>query len=238
MNRLKDIYIYGDSILKGIIVDKVTKKYRPIENNKINQLERYFPFNIKNKSKFGRTIDKGYKEIKRMIEKKINCDVAILEYGGNDCDHNWMEIANSPNEKHNPNTALQTFENTYFEIIRELKMNNIEPVIMSLPPIDSKRYLNWIASNGADKDKILQWLGDEQTISHYQEMYSLSATKIALETDCLFIDVRSEFLKHLDYRNLMCEDGIHPNEKGHELIANIFADFASNYFTYNVKIAN
>lgn len=230
MNILKQVYIYGDSILRGILLDYKNKHYYPMANNNIKELENHFPIKIENKSKFGRTIDKGYKEIKRMLSKNTPCDIAILEYGGNDCDHKWGEIGEDPSNEHKPNTPIEIFESTYFQIITELKRKKIEPVIMSLPPIDSEKYFNWITSNGANEENVLTWLKDKQHIAHYQEMYSLSATKVALETNCLFIDVRSEFLKHRDYRDLMCEDGIHPNEKGHKLIAKVFSEFASNYF--------
>ncbi|MEG0641139.1 MAG: SGNH/GDSL hydrolase family protein, partial [Clostridium sp.] len=140
MNILKQVYIYGDSILRGILLDGESKQYRPMSENKLNILEEQFPIQILNKSKFGRTIDKGYKEIKRMIEKDTPCDIAILEYGGNDCDHKWNEIANDPSKVHSPNTSIEVFEKTYFKIITELKSKKIEPVIMSLPPIDSQRY--------------------------------------------------------------------------------------------------
>ena len=32
------------------------------------------------------------------------------------------------------------------------------------------------------------------------------------------IDIRSAFLVRKDYTDYLCEDGIHPNEKGHRLI--------------------
>lgn len=238
MNILKQIYIYGDSILRGILLDSENKKYYQMKNNKIKDLEKTFPFIIENKSKFGRTIDKGYKEIKRMLSKDVDCDIVVLEYGGNDCDHKWGEIAEMPDGSHKPNTPIEVFESIYFQIISELKAKKIEPVIMSLPPIDSERYFNWIISHGVSEEKVLKWLGDKQHIGHYQEMYSLAATKVALETNCLFVDVRSEFLKHRNYKELMCEDGIHPNEKGHNLIANIFSNYISEYFMSPIKGAN
>lgn len=237
MNIMKKVYIYGDSILKGILLNKETKRYYTMKNT-IKELEKYFPFKIENKSKFGRTIDKGYKEIKSMLNKNTDCDIVVLEYGGNDCDHKWGEISIDPNKNHTPNTDIEKFEQIYFNIITDLKSKGIEPVIMSLPPIDSQKYFNWIIENGGDKNNVLTWLNDKERIARYQELYSISATKVALETNCLFIDVRSEFLKQNNYKDLMCDDGIHPNEKGHKIIIKAFTDFASNYFGKTIPFAN
>ncbi|MOA67209.1 hypothetical protein D3C78_1942860 [compost metagenome] len=43
-----------------------------------------------------------------------------------------------------------------------------------------------------------------------------------------WIDIRDDFMKTEDYRKYMCEDGIHPNEQGHELIADYFIRFIKN----------
>lgn len=238
MNVLNKLYIYGDSILRGILLDEENKRYYPMKNNNIKDLEREFPVSIENKSKFGRTIDKGYREIKSMLQKSINCDMMILEYGGNDCDHKWNEIGEEPEKDHLPNTPIEKFENIYFKIISELKSKKIKPIIMSLPPIDSEKYFNWITQNIPNKNNVLKWLKNKQNIGQYQELYSLSAMKVALQTNSFFIDVRSEFLKTNNYSELMSEDGIHPNEKGYNLILNIISDHMSKYFlkpTTNLK---
>ena len=58
---MKKVYIYGDSILKGILLNKETKRYYTMKNT-IKELEKYFPFKIENKSKFGRTIDRDIRK--------------------------------------------------------------------------------------------------------------------------------------------------------------------------------
>lgn len=230
MNILKQIYIYGDSILRGILLDEESKRYYQMKNNNIKDLEKSFPLSIENKSKFGRTIEKGYREIKNMLCKNTECDIVVLEYGGNDCDYKWCEIGEEPYKSHSPNTSIEKFESIYLNIISELKKKKIMPVIMSLPPIDSEKYFNWVTQDGTNKENVLKWLKDKQHISQHQELYSLAATKVAYQTDSLFIDVRSEFLKSDNYSDLMCIDGIHPNEKGQNLISNIFSNYMSKYF--------
>lgn len=90
---------------------------------------------------------------------------------------------------------------------------------MSLPPVLSERYLNFICRTGLSKQRILQWLGDVEVISRWQETYSNLVEQIAREEQVLMIDLRRAFLKNdLSLEDLLCADGIHPSVKGQELI--------------------
>ena len=42
---------------------------------------------------------------------------------------------------------------------------------------------------------------------------------MAINKDIPIIDITSKFLEIKNYSNLLCDDGIHPNEKGHKIIA-------------------
>ena len=43
--------------------------------------------------------------------------------------------------------------------------------------------------------------------------------KIQTKNIIPIIDITSKFLEIKNYSNLLCDDGIHPNEKGHKIIA-------------------
>ena len=51
------------------------------------------------------------------------------------------------------------------------------------------------------------------------ERYALEALKAARDVECRIFDLRSEFLLQRDFPSLMCEDGIHPNKDGYQLIS-------------------
>jgi len=38
------------------------------------------------------------------------------------------------------------------------------------------------------------------------------------------VNIRNEFLRRSNYRDYLCVDGIHPNEKGHSLMEVFFLD--------------
>jgi len=227
MDIKKQIAVYGDSILKGVMLDNESQKYFFSKESVAKILEKLIPFQIHNHSKFGCTIEKGHKYLSNGLKKGLDCEIVLLEYGGNDCDYDWEAVSANPEENHIPHTPLDLFKKTFREIIAELNEHGIRPLLMSLPPIDAEKYLSWITRNGLSKENITKFLGDVQMIYRFQELYSNTIALLAAETGSLFIDVRSRFLDKRNFKELICEDGIHPNAKGHRLISQTFMEFAA-----------
>lgn len=227
MQNVKKIKIFGDSIMKGVLLDPTDFHYYTIANHGITWIEKEFNLEINNKAMFGCTVTKGMKLLERSKQKGFDCDIVLLEFGGNDCDFAWDKVAMSPEDEHFPNTPLDVFEDSYYKIISDLRQLKIHPLMMTIPPIDAERYLNWISQHGVDRERLLKWLGgDPQAIARYQELYSHTLSRIAANTHTQIVDIRSAFLSRRDFSSLLCLDGIHPNEKGHELITSVFADYA------------
>lgn len=238
MGVIKKVQIYGDSILKGVMLDSSTERYYFGTKENIEQISKDYSLDIKNNAKFGCTIKKGYMQLKKDMEKGMDCDAVVLEYGGNDCDYNWEEIAENPESEFLPKTEITDFKNTYCSMIEELKEKSITPVLISLPPISAEKYINWICRKEISKDNVLLWLGDVQRIYRFQELYSATIEDIAREYDCPFIDVRKAFLEKQDLNELLCDDGIHPNSKGHKIITDSVKSFIKKCkdFKFNSKL--
>ena len=114
---------------------------------------------------------------------------------------------------------MAEFAEIYAGIVEELRAQGKKIVLLNLPPLDSKKYFAWV-SRGLDAAAILKWLGGSDSyIYRYHEAYSLSVGDIAVRQQVPLIDIRSAFLRRRDYSELLCEDGVHPNDRGHELIA-------------------
>ncbi|MBI9094989.1 MAG: SGNH/GDSL hydrolase family protein [Sphaerochaeta sp.] len=223
---IQRIRIFGDSILKGVIYDKSSNQYSILKNPPINGLSQTYGLDIHNSSMFGSTISKGIKLLQRAIDRGLSCEIVLVEFGGNDCDFPWADIAQNPTGEFSPNTPLAVFSSTLQKMVETLKAKKILPVLMTLPPIVSMRYLNHICRDGLNKEAILTYLqGDAQKIARFQELYSLKIKSIAKETKTALIDVRSAFLQRHDFGSLICEDGIHPNHEGHLLIASSLGEY-------------
>ncbi len=216
---------FGDSIMKGVVYDAAKKKYSLLKDSFANTISDFCSFTTENFAKFGCTVTKGLEIVKKHTDIIKGSDYVALEFGGNDSDFNWKEIAKDPDAEHIPQTTLSSFEAEYADLINEVKAAGGHPVILNLPPIDAQKYFDWV-SRGVNKENILKWLGgSEEYIYKWHEMYSLSLHKLSKEADVSLIDIRSAFLIKKDYKDYLCMDGIHPNEMGHALISETIESF-------------
>lgn len=218
--EMKNIKIYGDSILKGVMYNESLGRYKlcsyrfdDIEENGIA---------IENNCKMGATVDKGFEIIKDTLDDCDKDTVVVLEYGGNDCNFDWSAVSAEPDRTDFlPATPAERFVKTYREMIEYCRSKGATVVVSSLVPIESGRFMNFV-SKGLSYDNILKWLGDVNTISRWQEYYSSLVEKLARSMNCPLLDLRSEFLLPHRLDNMICVDGIHPNADGHSLIREIF----------------
>lgn len=225
MNIQKQVEIFGDSLLKGIQLNPESLRYHINNHIDVEQIEKTHFLTIKNFAKFGCTVTKGL----ALIEKRLKgsepfCDAIVMDFGGNDCDHNWQAVSTHPNGEHLPHTPLDVFAETYHNIIALLKEKGIRPILTTLPPLDAQKFFHWFC-NGLDKTSVLKWLGDIQVIYRWQENYSRTVEKIAAESNTLLVDLRGAFLRHRKLEGLLCEDGTHPNTEGQKVITQAFLEF-------------
>lgn len=228
LQKISNIGVYGDSILKGIQINPVNKKYYVNDNIDLDKLSEKYSLQIKNFSSFGCTVTKGRKVLKKGLDKNAGYDAVVMDYGGNDCDYNWKVIAENPDGDYSPNTPIDIFKETYCDIIDILKTRGILPILTTLPPLEPHRFFNWFCKD-LNKENIMKWLGEIKTIYYHQESYSKVIEQIALEKQVPIVDLRGEFLRSGKVKELLCEDGTHPNTSGQKVIASCFHNFARNY---------
>jgi lysophospholipase L1-like esterase len=221
---LTNIQLFGDSILKGIQVNPTSKRYYTKNDIDLPMLSERFSLSIQNDSHFGCTVTKGDKILSRKLESGLNFDAVIMDFGGNDCDFNWNEIAANPDGNYQPNTPLPDFILEYRAIIQKLKANGIVPILTTLPPLEPQRFFDWWCQN-LNKVNIMKWLGSITAIYSQQEKYSRQVEQLAKEENVPLVDIRGAFLNHGRIDTLMCEDGTHPNSEGQKIITEAFLNF-------------
>ena len=215
---IQKIALYGDSLFKGVVLNSENRRYRISNNIGLDSIAKQYALDITNNSKFGYTIDRGFAILKRNLQNGAVYDAVLLEYGGNDCNFDWAMIADNPSASHLPNTPKAHFHQIYLEIIEYVRNKGIRPVLATLPPLCADRFFEWICRDGVDRKNVLTWLGDIHAIYRYQEMYSHEIERIAAETNTPILDIRGAFLEQQHLPDYMCEDGMHPNEQGQQLI--------------------
>ena len=224
MEMITKIGVWGDSILKGVILDDAAGRYRLMKDGAVNCFAKLFHMDVSNHSHFGCTAPKALANLDRSIERGLDEDLILLEFGGNDCDYNWSAVSADPGGLHMPNTPYVSFIDSVQKMISTLLARGIRPVLTNLPPIDAYRYFDWITSQeGIDRENILSFLGEKEYIYRHQEKYSAAMERLAYANNLVILNVREAFLDERRLGNCLCADGIHPNEKGQALIQGVFA---------------
>ena len=221
------VTVYGDSILKGV----------RMENGRYlvdREWERLFAdrsgWEIGNRSRFGCTLTKALAMIRHDLSSSPSGGFAVLELGGNDCDHDWASVSADPCGEHTSKTPPELFASLYREAISLLRAGGMTPVVLTLPPIHSELYLAHICRNGLSRENILRWMGDTERISRWQESFSDLAAEAARSEGAVLIDLRAAFPKDPELlRLLLSKDGIHPSRLGQWLIYRTLLDDTEMY---------
>jgi len=229
---IRSIMVLGDSISRGVVYSEEKKRYVFSKEGFISSVSRILRVPVHNLSKFGSTVVNGMSLLSEKFSA-LQPDIVLIEYGGNDCDFNWDEVAQRPYAEHMPHATLEVYEKSLINTVSFIKEKGKTPVLMNLPPLDDAAYFKWFTQGNAEKgNRILEWLKDKNRIYWWQEQYSCSVEDAARRTGTRLINIRSEFLKAGDYRDFLCLDGIHPNEKGQALIKQVLQDYISKNASY------
>lgn len=222
MEQIKSIIVWGDSILKGVVSNGDSKDFEITPNDSLTLVGSRLGIQIANKSIYGATIQKLRRTQQKNFRATIDAEFGIIESGSNDCDYEWSEVCENPSAQHTQKCPLEEFCRILEEMILDARQNKITPIVVTPPPLVVKWWFKNICI-GLDEKIILDFLGGEsERLLRSQDSYSDAAKKVAQKLNAQIIDVRTEFLSHGDFEKLMCLDGIHPNEKGHEFMAQIF----------------
>lgn len=210
----------GDSITKGVIYDG--ERYSILPSGFVSQCAEDMHINIENYGRMGCTITRGTQIAEQHADAIAQSDATLVEFGGNDSDFCWTDIASAPADNHYPMTELPTFRQLYRDLIARIRQLGSKPILMTLPLIDYKRFYAFVTRNMGDQDQrnVLSWLGgQEERIRNYHDMYSLAVYQIGYQERVPVLDITSPFLNNRDYLPYLCVDGIHPSQQGHDLIA-------------------
>lgn len=224
MKQILRAKIYGDSIMKGTILD-AGYRYHAIMNEYLVKLYDRFGIEAENRARFGITVQRGHSILLHDIDEGLDCELALVEFGGNDSDFKWNEISMEPDKEHLPLTSMADFKQNIASMTEELRAQGVQPIMMTLPPIEPNRYLDFVSRNGNSRENILKWLGYVEKIYETHKSYSDAVAKIAQERMVPLVDVRSAFPSGDALGEYMCIDGVHPDKKGYQLIADSFASF-------------
>lgn len=224
---ISKIEVWGDSILRGVVLDPETRRYSRLKEASCVALSsRALGIPSENHARFGMTSEKGRVVMEREIPTHAEGEAALIGFGGNDIDYDWRAVAADPHAEHLPHTPPKRFCENMRAMVCLARSRGMEPLLMTLPPIDAVRYYEWIGRDIEGKENILVWLGDVQQIYRSHAAYNRLVVELARQLGCRLVDLRASFLENGDYRPYLCMDGIHPNAEGHALMERVFLRYA------------
>ncbi|MCR4734120.1 MAG: SGNH/GDSL hydrolase family protein [Treponema sp.] len=219
----KSIVVFGDSILKGVVTNPESDRIFDVtENNSLALAQKELGFELDNRSIYGNIITKGQLKFNKWLEKGGKADICIIEFGGNDCDYDWAPISENPKAAHQAKVPLADYMRILDQMVKDCREHKITPLLMTMPALVADCWLETV-SKGLSREKNLEFLdGDYGKLYRNHEIYNTHLLKYAYENKVQFVDMRLAILESPNYRNLMCKDGIHPNEAGYRLMADLW----------------
>ncbi len=221
MERVR-IAALGDSITKGVVLEE-KEGYSVLEHNFMEIISESSGVEVDNYGRFGSTIGFAHHIVSHNEQNIAVAKYTFIEYGGNDCDFYWKRIAQNPRGEHFPKTTLDEFRVSLILLIERVRALGSVPVLLSLPPISSASYFRFFSRDMDDvgRANVLNWLGgDIERISRWHESYNEVLFEVSEAMGVAICDITRPFCAYSgDWHSLLCEDGIHPNMLGHQLIA-------------------
>lgn len=213
---VKNIALWGDSIGKGVIYDEVRGRYAILRENCVQLISAALNRPIENHAVMGATAAQG---MERMRDDFLHeGGLAVLEFGGNDCDMPWREISEAPEKEYRPRATIAEFKRSLEQLVERVRGAGMEAMLVAPPPLDAEKYFSWV-SRGLNAQAILEFLGDVQHIARWQAEYAAAVRDVAALTGSRLMDLSEAFAKAERIGDCYCLDGIHPNAHGHRLLA-------------------
>ncbi|MBL5772453.1 SGNH/GDSL hydrolase family protein [Bacillus sporothermodurans] len=214
------IICFGDSLTRGVSV--VKGRLRIIKENYPSFLQAFFLSNnrenveVVNKGVFN---DNSDLLMARLTKDVINekPDYTIIGIGGNDCNFKWNEVAEHPDETHEPIVPIDRYLDNVKTMISIVKDSGITPIIMSMPPLDPVRYYKFIADKYGPS--ISHWISSLGGIEHWHGLYNRSLNKLVSDIDVIKIDVRTAIKQAGELIDLISDDGIHLTSTGYKALS-------------------
>mgnify|MGYP005849660193 CR=1 FL=1 len=175
---LRKVYVWGDSIAKGIVFDAARGRYVGLrERSGFSRAAEALHVEMENHARFGMTSQRGRLALENGLQSAEPGSPVLLSFGGNDVDYDWAAISETPKERHDPHVLPEQFAENMAQMVRDARGAGLIPVLLTLPPIDSERYFSWVTRGLEKGENVLKWLGDVERIyrSHGPDYFGYEA---------------------------------------------------------------
>lgn len=212
------IVCFGDSLTRGVTF--VKGRLRILKANYPAFLEDQFAktnqndVTVVNKGVFNAHSDGLLDRLEKDVLSE-SPDIVIVGIGGNDCDFRWDEVAEKPDDHHEPKVPLDRYLDNVKNMLAQIQNAGILPLVATLPPLDPVRYYKTISERTSTMvSHLVSTLGG---IEHWHGKYNRHLNTFLDTTDIGKIDVRTAIKKAGDLKHLISDDGIHLTKEGYRV---------------------
>jgi acyl-CoA thioesterase-1 len=214
------VMFLGDSITKG--VSFIDGKYRVLEKSFFNILSKTILSSTENRGRFGLTSRRFLKDLFKL--NGLDADITFFGIGVNDCNLNWKEREEHPEQDHFPAVSKEEYENNLCRIYDNFKESQSKIITLNCPPLHAEKFFSFLGEY-FNAENIMKWLKNISRIYYHHESYNNIFEKVTRSYGIEMIDIRGKFLMDDNLDDLIGIDGMHPKAAGHELISGSISNF-------------
>ena len=190
MDEMLRIAVFGDSLMKGTLPDEQLRYH--FHTDLFEAPLAGLHAEVTNKSVFGATSRKGVTLVQRDLARGHRYDWALVEYGGNDCNYDWPDVAAHPEQDHDPVVLADEFRANMTAIVQMLREAGAAKVHIAIPtPMSNCRCAQYVLpampslADSMPPSKMLDYFGaDRLTYIPGQSFLEIARPSGAVCTDC------------------------------------------------------
>lgn len=214
------IVCFGDSVTRGI--SYIQGRLRIVKENYPTLLQRFFN---DDKQEQVEVVNKGvFNDNSDLLVQRLEKDVlsltpnyVLIEIGGNDCNFFWDQVAQRPEDEHEPIVEIKRYLQNIQILAERIKQEKAVPILLSLLPLDPKRYYEHLAT--MYQSSIAHWISRCGGIEHWHSLYNRELKQFVQRMGTVMIDIRTMFKQKGDLQELLSDDGIHPSPIGYSVLS-------------------
>ena len=193
--KIKGIIFFGDSVLAGTGAPEREKSCAKLVKSALE-----IPISLRARN--WNTSQDGLARLEDDVLKQSQFSHVVLLFGNND---GWLI---GPNQ---PKVTLDQFRKNLYQIVDLIQQNRQIPLFCNLQLINEKLLVKQFPYLEEFQKKM------DINIEQIQTQYNEVVEKVVEKYKINLIDIRTQ-LKN-SHMNTIFEDGIHPNDDGHQIIA-------------------
>ncbi len=214
-----NVLIIGDSITLGISEIRGTEISGKVRKCYVEILREQFPnINFIVDADIHRTTADGLEIIDALLQSH-HPDAVFIMLGGNDADLLWKRFVISDGKIVQHRIRLDRYAANLTRLAQKIIAAKALPILTDMPnhslEIRGKYFSNL---SGKDVSAMIQRNGGQPVSDRELERYRIAAAKVAAELQCPFVRYGTA-LSHFPLESVSGPDGVHPNDRAHEVIA-------------------